>query len=170
MPLRGPQLAYYIKKRDPELYKKAKEVKDRYNVTWDEAFAIVRGEEVPPTQSAAGGGVQSALDDVVRRVEALEGRVDELVKLYTDLITTVNILSIGLSRRFKFEDYYCVSMDSEGYCRAFYWRVPLKGYKVEEVVEGGERRYYVNVKEHKWVCALCPAYTPKHVVSKHSKP
>jgi CTP-dependent riboflavin kinase len=66
------------------------------------------------------------------------------------------MFSIGLDRRFKFKEYYCVSMDDEGYRKAFYWRVPLKGYEVEEVVEGGEGRYYVNVKEYKWVCALCP--------------
>jgi hypothetical protein len=35
-------LAYYLKKRNPELYRKAREIKERYNVTWDEAFAILK--------------------------------------------------------------------------------------------------------------------------------
>jgi len=172
MPLRGPQLAYYMKKRNPGLYQKARELKERYGVTWDEAFAILRGEKPLPTQaSSTGSGVQSTLDEVIRRVEALEKRVSELGKFYTDLMATntrlnsvVNMLSVGLDRRFRFKEYYCVSMDDEGYCKAFYWRSPLKGYKMKEVVEGGERRYYVNVKEHKWVCALCPRYTLKHLV------
>ena len=45
----------------------------------------------------------------------------------------------------------------------FYWEAPPKDYETKEVVEGGERRYYVHVKTHRWVCSLCPKYTPKHL-------
>jgi hypothetical protein len=40
---------------------------------------------------------------------------------------------------------------------------PSKGFRLGEVVEGDEKRYYINVKEHKWVCALCPRYVPKYI-------
>jgi hypothetical protein len=160
MPLKGSQLAYYLKKRNPELYQKAKEIKERYNVTWDEAFAILRGEKKPPTQtSAIGSEIQSAISEVVERVESLEKRVVELGNLYT----IINMLVIGLNRRFNFEKYRCIYMDSEGFCRGFYWTTPLKGYKMREVVEGVEKRYYINVGEHRWVCALCSAYTSKYL-------
>jgi len=33
---------------------------------------------------------------------------------------------------------------------------------MKKVVEGGGKRYYINVKEYKWVCDPCPKYTPKH--------
>jgi len=159
MPLKGPQLAYYLKKRNPELYQKAREVKERYNVTWDEAFAILRGEKPLPTQhTITGSETQATLNDVVKRVESLEKRVSELEKLYT----IANMLSIGLNSRFNFEKYQCIYMDSQGFCKAFYWTAPLKGYKMREVFEEGEKRYYINVREHKWICALCPKYTPKH--------
>jgi hypothetical protein len=48
-PLKGPQLAYYLKKRNLELYQKAKEIKNRYNITCDDAFAILRGEKTAYT-------------------------------------------------------------------------------------------------------------------------
>jgi hypothetical protein len=54
LPLKGSQLAYYLKKRNPELYQKAREIKERYNVTWDEAFAILRGEKKPPQIATTG--------------------------------------------------------------------------------------------------------------------
>jgi len=171
MPLRGPQLAYYMKKRNPELYRKARELKERYGATWDEAFAILRGEKPLPTQATATGSeVQSTLDEVVRRVEALENVVSGLRSSYTNLLTNnlrlnsiANMLSMGLDRRFKFKEYYCVFMDGEGYCKCFYWTAPLKDCKMREVVEDGEKRYYINVKVHRWVCALCPNYIPKYL-------
>jgi hypothetical protein len=171
VPLRGPQLAYYLKKHNPELYQRVREVKERYDVTWDEAFAILRGEKNPPTQAAATGSeVQSTPDEVVRRVKALENVVSGLRSSYTNLLTNnlrlnsiASMLNMSLDRRFKFEEYHCIHMDSEGCCKWFYWRAPLKDYEMEEVVEGGEKRYYINVKVHRWVCALCPRYTPKYL-------
>jgi hypothetical protein len=169
VPLKGPQLAYYMKRRNPELYRKAKELKERYGVTWDYAFAILRGEREPPPQAIATGG-EIQVSDVVKRVEALEKRVGELGKHYTNLLANsirlsaiVNMLSMGLDRRFNFEEYRCTYMDGEGYCKLFYWAAPLKDYETKEVVESGEKRYYMNVKVHRWVCALCPKYTPKHL-------
>jgi hypothetical protein len=101
MPLRGPQLAYYVKKRNPELYRKAREVKDRYNVTWDEAFAILRGEKKPPTQATvAGSEIRFAINDVVKRVDALEKRVDDFNKV-------VKSIDVGLKMGLKFSGYDC---------------------------------------------------------------
>jgi hypothetical protein len=101
MPLRGPQLAYYLKKRNPELYRKAREIKERYNVTWDEAFAILRGEKKPPTQAiATGSELQTTFCEIVKRVESLEKRVSELEKLYTNFIASsarLNLLLMSLA-------------------------------------------------------------------------
>jgi hypothetical protein len=157
MPLRGPQLAYYLKKRNPELYQKAKEIKERYNVTWDEAFAILRGEKLLPTQlTAAGSETQAILDDVVKRVESLEKKVNGFGKI-------VELINIGLSARLKFSEYNCIYMDSKGYCKWFYWTSPLEGFDMIEVVEKGVKRYYLNVKKHPWFCLSCPKYTPKYL-------
>jgi hypothetical protein len=150
MPLKGPQLAYYLKKRNPELYQKAREVKERYNVTWDEAFAILRGEKPLPTQlTITGGETQATLNDVVKRVESL-GKIVELI-------------NIGLSARLRFSEYSCIYMDSKGYCKWFYWTSPLEGFDMIEVVEKGVKRYYLNVKKHPWFCLPCPKYTPKYL-------
>ena len=154
------------------LYQKARELKERYWVTWDDVLAILRGAKRPPTQVVdTGSGVQSTLDDVVGRVKSLEKKVGELEKHYTDLTATntrlnsvVNMLGIGLDRRFSFRENRCVCIDGDGFRKAFYWRGPLKGYKMKKVVEGSEERYYINVKEYKWVCDPCPRYIPKHFV------
>jgi hypothetical protein len=98
MPLRGPQLAYYLKKRGPELYQKAREVKERYNVTWDEAFAILRGEKKLSMQMlVAGSEAQATLNDVVRRVEVLEKKVNGFSRI-------LSFLERGLDRRFHCEE------------------------------------------------------------------
>jgi hypothetical protein len=154
MPLRGPQLAYYLKKRNPELYRKVKEVKDRYNVTWDEAFAILKGEKKPPTQVVATGS-EIQISDVVKRVESLEKRVGEFGKVF-------ELIDIGLKTRLRYNKYDCVYMDSKGYCKMFYWTSPLEGLEMIEVVEGGEKRYYLNVKKSSWFCLPCPRYRPKY--------
>ena len=54
-------------------------MKERYGVTWDYAFAILRVEREPPPQATAAGG-ETQVSDVVKRVEALEKRVGELGK------------------------------------------------------------------------------------------
>jgi hypothetical protein len=59
------------------------------------------------------------------------------------------MLSIGLDRRFSFREHRGIYIDGDGFCKAFYWRGPLEGCKMKKVVEGGEKRYYINVKEYK---------------------
>jgi chaperonin cofactor prefoldin len=157
MPLRGPQLAYYLKKRNPELYQKAKEIKEKYSVTWDEAFAILKSEKPLPAQAAViGSEIRSTINDVVKRVEALEKRIKELDEV-------IYFLEWSLSRRFRFEEYRCMYMDGDGYCTTFYLMEPMKGFRLREVVEKGKRVYYLSVEMHRYVCALCPRYTPKHL-------
>lgn len=155
--MRGPQLAYYLKKRNPELYQRAREVKERYNVTWDEAFAILRGEKKPPTEAVITYEVQSTVNGIVKRVEALEERIN-------DLVETFRLINISLKTRLKYsKDYGCIYMDSEGYCKWFYWTSPLEGFDMIEVVEKGVKRYYLNVKKRPWFCLPCPKYTPKYL-------
>jgi chaperonin cofactor prefoldin len=156
-PLKGPQLAYYLKKRNPELYQKAKEIKEKYNVTWDEAFAILKSEKPLPKQAAViDSEIRSTINDVVKRVEALEKRIKELDEV-------IYFLEWSLSRRFRFEEYRCVYMDDGSCCIAFYLMEPVKGFRLREVVEKGKRMYYLSVETHKYVCALCPRYTPKYL-------
>jgi hypothetical protein len=154
LPLRGSQLAYYLKKRNPELYQRAKEIKDRYNVTWDEAFAILRGEKKPPQVATTGGELQ--INDVVKKVESLEKRVSEFGKVF-------ELIDIGLGTRLRFNEYNCIYMDSKGYCKWFYWTSPLEGFDMIEVVEKGVKRYHLNVKKYPWFCLPCPKYTPKYL-------
>jgi hypothetical protein len=145
VPLRGSQIAYYLKKRNPKLYRRAREIKDRCNVTWDEAFAIVKGKKKPPTQAfATGAGNEVAINDVVKRVEVLERRVNDFGKI-------VNPIDTGLWTRLKFSEYNCIYMDSKGYCKYFYWEAPLKGLDMVESA-GGKKRYYLNVKKCTWFC------------------
>jgi hypothetical protein len=85
--LKGSQLAYHLKKRNPKLYQRAKEVKKRYNITWNKAFTILRGEKKPPTQPAiTGSEVRLAIGDVAKRVEAFEKRVSEFGRVLSSLI------------------------------------------------------------------------------------
>jgi len=156
MPLKGPQLAYYLKKRNPELYQKAREIKERYGVTWDEAFAILRGEKKPPQVATTGSETQVILNDVVKKVESLEKGVSEFGKVF-------ELIDIGLGTRLRFSEYNCIYMDSKGYCKWFYWSTPLKDFEVLEVVEKGVKRYHLNVKKHPWFCLPCPRYTPKYL-------
>jgi hypothetical protein len=66
MPLKGPQLAYYLKKRDPELYEKAKTIKETYGLTWDTAIKIARGELPEPLKR----DLASELDDLRDEIQA----------------------------------------------------------------------------------------------------
>jgi len=43
-----------------------------------------------------------------------------------------------------------------------YFKMPVEWLKLREVVVKGKRGYYINVREHRRMCALCPTYTSKH--------
>jgi len=154
MPLKGSKLAYYLKKRDPELYEKARRVKELYNLTWDAAIAIARGKQPPPPPSKLEElinsieGIRARVDAVessLKKLSDLELRVRGLEKRVEVLEGILNELNIGLSRRFRLE-YRCVHMDSEGYCIQWFWRERVEGF---EVKKAGEERYIVNVLKHK---------------------
>jgi hypothetical protein len=61
-----------MKRRNPELYRKAKELKERYGVTWDYAFAILRGEREPPHKQPLQA-VRSGLVMLLRGLRPLRG-------------------------------------------------------------------------------------------------
>ena len=74
----------------------------------------------------------------------------------------VKSIDVGLRMRLKFSGYECVYMDSKGYCKWYCWRTPLEGLDMVEVVEGGEKRYYLNVKKNPWFCITCSRYTSRY--------
>ena len=65
MPMKGWQLAYYLKKKNPELYVKAKEIKEMLDCTWDTAIKLATLDKEEMAQ-------------VIRRLEYLEGRLNHL--------------------------------------------------------------------------------------------
>jgi chromosome segregation ATPase len=92
VPVPASQKAYLLKKRKPELYAKAKEVKEKYNLKWADALAIVKGLKPPPTQELKKLEIQIAelkkekerLEDEIRRLEtkklSLENKVGKFEK------------------------------------------------------------------------------------------
>jgi hypothetical protein len=139
MPLRGPQLAYYLKKKDPQLYEKAKTIKEKYDLTWDKAIKIARGELPEPIKS-----------DLASELENLKAEIQKLKE-------ALNWIQIGL--KFKVES--CRYVDSDGYCKYYNWLNRGEGWKVKEEDIGGRIVYRVNVYEHKFLCLGCPKYKPK---------
>jgi hypothetical protein len=92
----------------------------------------LKGEKpLPPQATATGSEIQSSISNIVRRVEFLEKRVNEIGKV-------LSLLEKGLDRRFCFEDYRCIYMDGDGYCTAFYFKMPVEGFMLREVI--GMRR------------------------------
>jgi len=53
----------------------------------------------------------------------------------------------------------CAYEDEHGYYTVG-WSAPLQGLEVKEVVKGGRKVYYINVKDHRWMCVTCPLYRP----------
>jgi len=161
MPLRGSKLAYYLKRTNPELYEKARRIKEHYNLTWDTAIAIARGEAPLPAPSK--------LEDIVRALEELRARIEsierELGKLgglegrVKELEGTAREIYTSLSLRFL-RRYQCKYIDRDGYCTEWEWRERVEDWLMREEVVEGRKVYKVNVLKHKWLCALCPLYTP----------
>jgi len=156
MPLRGSQLAFYLKKRNPELYEKAKRIKEEYNLTWDVAIAIARGESPLP--------VPSKVEEIIKVLEELKARVEFIEEFLKRFEGLEREISESLNRRFR-EDlgYTCKHMDKDGYCTFWYWYKKEEGLLMKEGVKEGRKVYYVNVWKHRWICALCPTYAPKRV-------
>jgi len=170
LPLRGAKLAYYLKKRDPELYEKARKVKELYNLTWDAAIAIARGEAPPPAPSK--------VEELARALEELKADFEAKVKSDRDFLKELGEclnklearvkelegvlyeLRIGLSRRFK-DNYLCVHVDREGYCTEWFYYGRIEGFVMKEDTVKGRKVYKINVLKHKLVCALCPSYRPR---------
>jgi len=88
----------------------------------------------------------TALEDALK---GLKAEVGELVEMRDELL-------LGLALRFR-KEYECKYMDSEGYCTQWVSGERIGGFEMK-CVSG---MCYINVLKHKWVCALCPAYTPR---------
>ena len=167
MPLRGSKLAYYLKKRDPELYERARDVKERYNLPWDEAIAIARGERPPP------GDLESRvklLEDEVRRLREELDRHEEIQAERFESPMVFMLLALH-EHRFK-DDMRCVYLDDEGYCtQLLHTSKPIFEDGVKEVYVDGRKYYIVQVCNPEegyfpdeltgWLCAFCPNYRPR---------
>jgi hypothetical protein len=136
--LRGSKLAYYLKKRCPELYQRAREIRERYGVTWDKAIAIARGELPEPQQSAS-------IDAMVRDVEELKKDVAFIKSKLEDI-----------EKKLK-----CIYIDSEGYCTARALPKTAEGLELKEVDTPNGKKYLVNVEKHRLICAICTLYKPR---------
>jgi len=179
MPLKGSKLAYYLKKRNPELYEKARRIKELYNLTWDAAIAIAKGEAPPPPPSKLEE-IAKSLEELRARVDSIEGLEERIKELENslrklrssltaledalkglkaeveELVEMRNELLLGLALRSR-KEYECKYMDSEGYCTQWVSRERIEGFEMK-CVSG---MCYINVLKHKWICTLCPAYTPR---------
>jgi hypothetical protein len=137
MPLKGPQLAYYLKRRDPELYSRAREVKERYGLTWDAAIAIAKGEAPPPPPSKVEELLEE-LGEVKARLEELEGQAA--------------FMRAAAERRLR----TCRWVDEEGYCRAWLCRERVEGLEMR--MHELEGLYALRVRSYPVLCATCPFY------------
>lgn len=153
--LRGSKLAYYLKKRYPELYQRVREVKERYGVTWDTAAAIAFG--VLPEPSTTSGGVNA----IAKSVEDLKAAVNELRTSLQDLQTAIKLLEWSIAPRFIVDRFRCAYIDDDGYCTSRDLPAPVPGLRLKEVETPSGKRYRINVYEHKLICSFCPFYKPR---------
>ena len=157
--LRGSKLAYYLKKRYPELYQRVREVKERYGVTWNAAAAIVFGGLSEPNASTTN--TSSSVDAVAKSVEELKVAVNQLRSSLQDLQSAVKLLEWSILPRFTVDRFRCVYIDADGYCTLRDLSSPVPGLKLKEVETPSGKRYRINVYEHKLICAFCPFYKPR---------
>ena len=189
MPLRGPQLAYYLKKRNPELYQKAREVKEKYGVTWNIAIAIAKGEAppLPPLKtedlSKRVEEITSAISELrekVSRVESTLTLLEELksvaqsLRIYEELKSVLEELSKRISRieseltllelSSRDKAATCRWIDESGYCTKWALREVLPGWRIREETIRGVKIYRINVKEHPILCLGCLSYISRERV------
>jgi hypothetical protein len=171
MPLRGPQLAYYLKKRNPDLYAKAKEIKEKYGVSWNIAIAIAKGESppLPPVKTEDLSRSIRDLSERISRVEALVERlepgvalgVEELKKTIEEayrraLRIESELALLELSSRERAST--CKWISEDGYCTKWALRGVLPGWRVKEENIRGVKICRVSVKEHPLLCLGCLSY------------
>ena len=183
MPLRGPQLAYYLKKRNPELYQRAREIKEKYGVTWNIAIAIARGETppLPPLKTEdlsrrveEIGSVVSELKERVSRVESTLTLLEELksatqlLKFFEEFKRVLEDLSRRISRvenelallelSSRDRAFTCRWIDENGYCTKWALREVLPNWRAREENMRGVRVYRLNVREQPLLCTGCLSY------------
>lgn len=134
--MKGYQIAYILKKRNPQLYERAKTIKENYKLKWDEAIRIAKGEIPEPM----------TLEDLTKRLEALE-----------EAIKTINEVKSTLHDKVE----TCKFIDSNGYCRYFNWLNPPPHWDVVEEEIGNRKVYHVNVRKHMFICLGCTHWRNK---------
>jgi len=128
-----------------ELVKKIRELEVRIEKI-EEGFRMIKeiSEELSNT-------IKELLSNIVKGFSGL-----------SYLIANLKLLMIGGELRIR-EGGLCIHVDEKGYCSYWFWRKKLEGYDMKEVIESGERRYYLNVKKHYSICITCPYYRPRTI-------
>ena len=157
MPTSGAQMAYLLKKRHPELYAKAKEIKEKYGLKWIDAIAVAKGQKEPPQRLEDR---ISRLEERVQRLEGYAKTLEEVSSRLAELEEVKGWLEMSLRRRFRRgEGEACVHMDKDGYCRLWYWKSRIKGWRMKKI----NGNYHLHVESHRWICALCPSFMPERM-------
>jgi len=134
--MKGYQIAYILKKRNPQLYERAKTIKETYKLKWDEAIRIAKGEIPEPM----------TLEDLIKRLEALE-----------EAIKTINDVKSTLFDKVE----TCKYVDPDGYCRHYNWLNPPPHWDVVEEEIDNRKVYHVNVRKHMFICLACTHWRHK---------
>lgn len=174
MIVKGPQLAYYLKRRNPELYERAKKLKETYDITWKTAIEIATGKK-PPIDEVKLNNIEGRIKKIEEKLNEYSSIMSELDKFLNSmkefkdswgriedwmrsLLRMKKILQIGLM--LKFGGRECEYMDGEGYCTRLTSPERIEGLSMRNV--GG--RWFLNVREENMLlCAFCPQYKQKRV-------
>jgi len=93
-------------------------------------------------------------------VEEIREWLSGLTKRIFQLEKKMEFIELSAGRRLK-DRRECKHIDKDGFCTLWYWNKRIKEWKMKEVIEEGERIYYINVKAHPLICIACPVYEPK---------
>jgi hypothetical protein len=138
--LKGYQIAYILKRKDPKLYDKARTIKEAYGLKWEEAIKIAKGEIPEPM----------TLNDLTKRIEDLENQIKTIREALDDVKVTL-----------KYRIETCKHVDQEGYCTKYNWIGKKEHWKVREDIVKGELVYHVKVTENRFLCLGCPYFSPR---------
>jgi len=102
--------------------------------------------------------LRERVEDVAKSIGRLESKLKSVDSKLAEVGGVLEWLERSLDRRFREDSSeVCTHMDRDGYCVYWTWKSPVKGWSMKKLGD----RYALNVKAHRWVCALCPSFTTK---------
>lgn len=138
--MKGYQIAYILKRKDPKLYEEARKIKEAYGLKWEEAIKIAKGEIPEPLK----------LNEISRKLADLENEIKTIKEDFEDIKVTL-----------KFKVEKCKYVDDEGYCTKYPWIGKRDNWKVREDIVRGRLVYHVKVAENRFLCLGCPYFKLK---------